>query len=147
MSDLHEWYTLAKGETKQWRRGPFVETRYKFFLTREFPDSYSSMERLLLFERIVEEAVANMLEESAPAGRGLLHVCFSDSPISGSTVQLFAEEPEVGKVIFSSKRMPIGQFDASDFLQRLAAMVQSDNGPSFDDMDFLINVYQLRDTL
>ena len=59
----------------------------------------------------------------------------------GSTVQLFAEEPDTAKVIFSSKRMPMESFEASEFLQRLAAVVQSDNGPTFDDIDFLLSVY------
>ena len=47
----------------------------------------------------------------------------------------------MGKVIFSSKRMPVEQFDAGVFLQRLSAVVQSNNGPSFDDIDFLLSVY------
>ena len=68
MEELHEWYTLAKGGTRQWRKGPYLETRYKFILTREFPESYSSLERLLLFERVLEEAVRDILSDDVPPG-------------------------------------------------------------------------------
>ena len=144
MGDLHEWYTLAKGETKQWRKGPFLETRYRFFITREFPESSFGLDRILLLESIVEEAIGRMMADSASKGHSSICQTFSILPsrLEGSTVQLFAEEPEMGRVLFSSKRMAMERFDASDFLQRLAARLQSNGGPSFDNMAFLLSVYQ-----
>ena len=68
MSSFPEWYTLAKGETTQWRKGPFLQTRYKIIMTREVPETTDRLDRLLLFESILEEAVQNIVEDGAPEG-------------------------------------------------------------------------------